>query len=368
MRPHYPMNNMDIMERDMHTITFYPVSNADTVLLQAGCSIITDINYRQDAQDDSKSDIYDIGRDIKNALPNRQLDFFINTHPDKDHVSGFADLFHTGEPGDWSKDSDTILVKEIWITAYTEALTNPTEQATPLIDEIKRRKRLAGTEREEDGNRLKVLQAGDQESPSGYLDALILAPNDSESEAEDDDGNRNNSSLVIRWTYSSEGNSYRIMLAGDAEYEVWERLNEENEAEDLSWHLLLSPHHCSRTTYSYKQESGDYEDSDDAWEALANLEGKGFIVTSSKPIKDDEDNPPHYHARNRYIELLDGAHPGGENRFFNPETHGEKDSAKPVVFELNDKGIKIKRGNSTEAPLAIITGAASKPTQYGNEC
>ena len=192
----------------MHTITFYPVGNADTVLLQAGCSIITDINYRKGAQDDDQKDTYDIGKDIKNTLSDRHLDIFINTHPDKDHVSGFDDLFYTGKPDSWSKESDTILVKEIWITPYTEALSNPSEQAKPLIDEIKRRKRLTGTESEKDGNRLKVIQAGGQESPSDHLDALILGPNDAECESgEDDDGNRNNSSLIIRWTYSSEGSS-----------------------------------------------------------------------------------------------------------------------------------------------------------------
>ena len=351
----------------MHAITFYPVGNADTVLLQAGCSIITDINYRQDAQNDAKKSSYDIGKDIKSTLFDQKLDIFINTHPDQDHVTGFGDLFHTGDPNRWSNILGTILVKEIWITAYTEALSDPTDQAKPLIDEIKRRRRLTGAESQSDGNRLKVLRAGSQESPSRYLNALILGPNEAECEAAANDGNRNNSSLVIRWSYLSGENAYNIMMAGDAEYEVWERLNREYNAADLSWHLLLAPHHCSRTPYSYKQESEDYDNADGAWDALSHLEGKGFIVASSKPIKDDEDNPPHYHARNSYIELLNGVHTNGNSRFFNPETHGQKGSAKPVVFELSDKGIKTKRGNLPQSSPNIIAGAASKPTQYGSQ-
>ena len=352
----------------MHSITFFPVNNADTILLQAGCSILTDINYRKNAQDDTNDDAYEIGDDIRKTLSENTLDIFINTHPDKDHVSGFADLFYTGNPSNWSKDSELILVKEIWITSYTENLTDPTEQAKPLIDEIARRKNLSSSERDKDGNRLIIVESGEQFFPSTYLSASVLAPNNEECEAsEEEDGNRNNSSIVIRWTYSSDGNSFGLMLAGDAEYEVWERLHSENTAEELSWHLLLAPHHCSRTPYSYKNQDNDYVDSDDAWTALTHCEGNGFIVASSKLIKDDDDNPPHYHARTRYIELLDDQKAGGENRFFNPETHGAKDSPKPVVFELDSKGIKIKRGDSSKALHGIVTGAASKPTQYGSE-
>lgn len=349
----------------MHSITFYPVNNADTVLLQADSSILTDIHYRKDAQDETNDDAYDIGKDIREALSDNTLDIFINTHPDKDHVSGFADLFHTGCPSKWTEDSDRILVKEIWITTYTDNLTDPTEQAKPLIDEIARRKKVSGADGGRDGNRLRIIKCGDQFSPSGYLSGSALAPNDQECEASDEvEGNRNNSSIVIRWTYTSDGNSYGIMLAGDAEFEVWERLDKENTGEELSWNLLLAPHHCSRTPYSFKNQDGDYINSDAAWAALSHCEGNGFIVASSKPIRDDNKNPPHYHARSRYISLLDDQKAGGENRFFNPETHGEKETPKPVVFELSSKGIKIKRSGSTKAP-GIVSGAASKPTQYG---
>lgn len=352
----------------MHQITFFPVGNGDTSLIEADITVLTDINYRVAAQDDNQEDIFDIGEPIKKACNTKdgyQLDVFVNTHPDKDHVSGFSDLFHTGSPSKWGRNSDKILAKEIWVTSYTANLANPTDQAKPFIDEVRRRKGLSGSDANKDGNILKIISSEGAHS-SGELNEnlswLALAPNIDEVEAaKDDDGERNNSSLVIRWAYNGTKAS-KIMLAGDAEYQVWERLYEESSDEDLEWHILLSPHHCSRTPFSFKNENGDYENSDSAWDALTHIQGKGFIVASSKPIKDDDDNPPHYEAKNRYIQLLNENGTNGKTRFFNPETHSNKDKAEPVVFKLGDDGAK-----RSVAPVISTKskGAASTTTQYG---
>ncbi|KGD62377.1 hypothetical protein F1529_03625 [Alcanivorax sp. VBW004] len=350
----------------MHSITFYPVNNADTVLLKAGYSVLTDIHYRGSAQDENDDEAHNIGQDIRDALEDGQLDVFINTHPDKDHVSGFKDLFHTGCPTSWSKESDLILVKEIWITSYTDKLTDTTAQSKPLIDEIKRRKKVKAEDRRKDGNRLIIVRKGDKLKLSSNLAGRVLAPTDEEcNDAEKDERKRNNSSIVIRWEYSSNERQFHIMLAGDAEYQVWERLNDEYSKEELSWNLLLAPHHCSRTPYSYKNENKQYVNSDKAWEALSNCSGNGFVVASCKQIKKNDDNPPHYHAKERYIGLLEKQKTGGEKRFFNPETHSPQNTPKPVTFELSDKGIKIKQRNTEYSSESLSVGAASKPTQYG---
>lgn len=352
----------------MHQITFFPVGNGDTILIETDKTIITDIHYRQSAQNDNEDDFYDIGTDIKKACKTsngHKLDIFINTHPDKDHVSGFSDLFHVGSPNSWSSKNDKILINEIWVTSYTADLTKPTDQAKPLVDEVKRRKKLTGSEANKDGNRLKIISSDDVHTTGTLGDKLswsILAPNKDEiTAADDDDGERNNSSLVIKWSYKSKSPSH-ILLAGDAEYQVWERLKKEYKPEELEWHILLSPHHCSRTPFSYKDEKGNYIDSGDAWAALTHVQGKGFVVASSKTIKNDADNPPHYVAKNRYIKLLNENGNNGDTRFFNPESSGEKNKPSPVIFKLSEEGIKR---NLTNKPKSKVKGAAVVPTQYG---
>lgn len=339
----------------MDFVKYLPVGNGDSILIKFGDStLLTDLNYRK------SDEHYDIFNDIKKACSSsKQLNYFISTHQDKDHVLGFAELFHCGSPSDWnSSSSDKLLVDEI--ICSPNALSNKfTQDSKDFITEVLRRDGLSGNEKNLDGNRLKVVQEGNK-LDLGKLNGIVLAPNDDELSAD----SNNNHSLVIQWKYKDSDNSNEtlILLGGDAEHEVWARLhNDYKDCDKLNWHLCTAPHHCSLTAFAHKDsDTGEYKDDDDASSAFSHQQGKGFVVASSKKIKRDEDNPPHYKAKNKWLKILSDDTTNSE-RFYCTATHNDGEPA-PVVFELNSKGVTLYEDQSEEDSS---NSTFSTVTQYG---
>ena len=142
-------------------VTIFATGNGDAILIEArGKRILTDVNYLKAAQDEDDS-MPDCGEDIRQACVDDHLHLFVHTHPDEDHLRGYTDLFHTGRPETHDPDPGDgivkIIVDEIWCSPYS---VNPKDVSKPVIDEIKRRERLIGTNKgNKAGNRLRILEA-----------------------------------------------------------------------------------------------------------------------------------------------------------------------------------------------------------------
>ncbi|HCR66522.1 MAG TPA: hypothetical protein DIW38_08425, partial [Oceanicaulis sp.] len=147
-----------------HQITFFSVDNGDAVLLEAhGKTVMTDIRYRAGCTDDD-DDFNDFAPTIRDACDNDQLDVFVLTHPDEDHLLGFSEVFHLGDPDKRDSDPDegdvSIVVDEIWCSPYAADPNYTTDTSKPVLDEIARRKALMGTPAgSKAGNRLRILTA-----------------------------------------------------------------------------------------------------------------------------------------------------------------------------------------------------------------
>lgn len=183
------------------------VGKADSILVQCeGQSMLIDGGNLED------------GATVCDYLNKRyltKLDVVVNTHPDKDHIGGLAEVIDTVEVGKYyaPKLSDSLI---------------PDSEEYKLTQEALKKKNLAT-----------VQVSGPQTFQLGGATVEILAPL---SELD----STNNNSIVIRLIYED----YKFLLMGDAEQEEEEALLKSGA--DLSANVLKVGHHGSKTSTSEK--------------------------------------------------------------------------------------------------------------------
>ena len=100
----------------------------------------------------------------------------------------------------------------------------------------------------------------------------------------------------------------------------------------------------------------------DARSALSQTRKGALIVASCKPIKADDDNPPHERAKREYIDILgDDA-----DSFFCTDEYWEAEKV-ALEFEVKTSGVVRKIGAAAvmAAPALGISATASHARQHG---
>jgi hypothetical protein len=360
--------------------TIFSCGCGDSILFEAHRKVVlTDIHYRAArAQDDDDDEAPDFAKDIRAACGDNHLEVFVSTHPDKDHVLGFSELFHCGPPGNWVRDpadgEPKIIVDEIWCSPYGANPHYTTDQSKPLIDEIQRRQKLQGTlEGERDGNRLKVMDTSTHSTGSiveGF-DWRLLAPTPAEWDIpKAEEGcpptSSNSTSIVIQWTIKRSWGTNQFLICGDTSVEVLERLEKEvhrKNPDHLAWHVLLAPHHCSRRSIGRVWNGGctdeEFEESEAALTAVGEQRSNGFVVASSCRVVRGGGTPPSWHAKQRYLRILAR---GGtvddavKARFKCTGGNSDKDKPAHVVFNLTSGGPSLA---ATAAPAVVGLGGGT---------
>ena len=362
-------------------ITFFPVGNGDMTLihLDSGRTILIDINIRGSA-DDPDDDAPDVAAKLRNQLLRDSagrfyVDAFLLSHPDQDHCGGLRKHFHLGPPEDWSKDDDKILIREMWSSpmVFRRASKNHQlcEDAKAFNKEARRRVELfrANAAAVSSGDRLLIL-GEDEDGKTDDLSDILIKVNETFSQIdgikdesvvarflapmpkdEDEDveeaRSKNKSSTIVQFSLSADGepDMCRFLTGGDAEVSIWEKLWEQHAKapSNLAYDVLQTPHHCSWRSLSYDSWSELGEKAEvcaKARNALSQGCKGALIVASSKPIKDNDDDPPCIRAKREYEDMAKdfegrfkcvGEHPSKKN----PDTleinitrHGPKPSTK----------------------------------------
>jgi hypothetical protein len=361
--------------------------------LESGRRILVDINIRA-AADDPEDDTPDVASQLRDRLKRDQagrlyVDAFLLTHPDADHIRGLKNHFHLGAPNTWSKASDKIIIREMWSSpiVFRRASRNHVlcDDVNDWAAEARRRVRL---HRENgfgsDGDRIKILgedidgKTDDLEiilvktdetfsticsKWDGSFEAHLLAPLLATDDQEEEVITKNNSSVVVRIDLKVNGqkrSSY--LLGGDADVAVWEKICERSEQNlgCLQYDVLIAPHHCSWRSLSYDSWSELRERANVlplAKKALSQGKPGALVIASSKPIADDDDDPPSVRAKREYLAIVKEVN--GEFRCL-----ADGSGPDPMEIEVLAVGPKVKRA-AFAATLATGTGIGSQPFAHG---
>lgn len=325
------------------------VDNGDMTLIQleSGRQVLIDINIR--TTDGSIPDVLQQLRDTLERDSEGRLfvDVMLLTHPDFDHCRGFEEHFHLGPIEEWSESNDKIVIYEMWSSpmVFKRASKKLTlcEDAKAWAKEARRRVAVYRKhEKFSSGDRIQILgedsdgKTDDLEailvktdetittingSNDSTFNALLLAPLQSADEDDDDSLSKNNSSVILQFSMQCENvvDAGKYLMGGDAEVIIWERLWEKHSGNVsvLEYDVLLAPHHCSWHSLSHDSWSALKEEvvaSNSARLALSQALAGARIISSSKTIKDDDNDPPCIRAKREYVEIVEDSEVDGEFR------------------------------------------------------
>lgn len=393
------------------TITFFPVDNGDMTLIKLGdefgTTLLIDVNIRFDADAPDKDHVRDVAKDLrerlkKDANGRPYVDAFLLSHPDQDHCRGIERHFHLGPLADYPDDGKSyrdkkVVIREIWSSPIVFRRASKIHTLCPDADafskearrrvELNRKKNFAV----EDGDRIQVMGEDidgktDDLSPicrkvntvfnsicgrsSSYFSAYLLGPFEPQDDVDKEELlAKNQSSVIINFTFSANGSGQddaKFLSGGDAEVYIWREqwARHKNEKNVLEYDLLQAPHHCSwhslsEDSWSDKKRNAKVDT--DARAALAQARSGAFIVSSSKPIIDDNNDPPCIRTKEEYVDILKPV----KGTFYCTGEYPKESAVEPLEFIVGSGGLTPPAKKNSGAKAAGIIGAAKTPMPHG---
>lgn len=356
-------------------IKFYPVGNADNVLIKGAdnTTIVVDCQIKKSETDSNGVTNFDVKKDLlselqKDASNNPFVDLFVLSHPHLDHCLGFETNYYAGKPEDYkdiNRQNDEIIIGEMWVTQRVFA-NDICEEAVAIRKEAKRRRTLFESDPKEAdkyGNRLRIIGYNDQDKTvdglhyipgqvvnkfngksNEYISLFIHAPFKASLATSKLDDDQNSASIAFQVRFSSVKNGdivSRLMMSGDADHYVWQQIKEKSEEmnneDKLTWDLFLAPHHCSwmffnDTPYDKNKDPKDY-----ALEVLDYKTKGAEVISSSVEILDNDANPPCHQAKDEYVAKV------GKSHFRNTAVNKDKKAPQPIVYLIDDDGFTFEK-------------------------
>ncbi len=378
-----------------HLLKFYPVDNGDTTIISLTdeTKILIDCKIREEKESSDGNRIYDVKKDLLSLLRKENeishLDLFIVTHPDKDHLLGFDKNFYKGDPSkynDENRKTDEIIIDELWITSMAfNSVTN--DEAKSLKKEAERRRKLWDEnypEKIKPGNRIRMIgYDGDKKFenvpnsiPGEILNKIngktidnfeffIHSPFKKSLISATAEKDKNYSSIVMQARFKinqSDSNwSCFFLFGGDADHNIWAEILKKSEAnnnkEKLNWDIIMSPHHCSWTFFNDVPYADPAENKTPKASSLKILDYRrdgGRVITSCKVIVNNDDNPPHYQAKQQYLKKV------STSEFLNTAVEPNEKQPEPIVFEITNSGIsRVDKGAKAELLRQVARGIQS---------
>jgi len=393
-------------------IKHYPVDNGDQGLISVDennyvTNILVDCRIRETSKGTTDPEQYDVKADLMKTLKTRKVngidvtyaDIFILTHGDDDHIHGFETNFYQGDPKNYGKQNhvkEEILIDVLWFSPMVMGTaTNDDERC--FNKEAKRRIKLhrdKSVDRDIAGNRIVIVGYDANEDLSG-LELVRVVPGDVvkrfnnkdldtfsifihspyQEHLTDEQVDKNRVSVVFQARFKSSAYSSDFctlaMFGGDADHHAWKTIIEKtkkygNDTKEkaLNWDLFMGCHHCSWTFFNDTPQAEHPTPVKTSLDMLDYRRNNAKVIASCKEIVNNEDNPPHYKAKQQYVNKV------GDKNFLNTATAAKiGKTPQPIVFDITSGG-PVPPKKPEGSANAIGTGglgAVSSTSSYGSE-
>lgn len=373
---------------------FWPIGTGDstTIVVKENEIVVQiDLHHMQKA-DESDDPAWPIIDELVRLLPKKNgkpyLSVFMLTHPDEDHILGFAELLKK------------VTIGEIWhnprIFRDYEDEVSLCDDAEAFRKEADRRRKaiLDSPENVKAGDRVRVIGHDDILNEDKYKDfprertsmpGTLVTMLDDENVADiceifvhapfkvDAEDTRNNTSLSLQVALKEGTQTGKAFFFGDREYPTIKQIFEVTIVHDreqyLHWDVLLSSHHCSKKAMFWKDEGVEEEslkqDVMDYFEKYQQADAYIIASANSDFTDEDGDNPPHGKARKEYEKIVDAGH------FLCTHERPSKEASEPIKFELTESGFELsgminegkKSMENLAAAVSKARGADTPPSQ-----
>ncbi len=361
-------------------ITFFPLGNADTTLIQltySGKTIIWDYaNMKTDNDDDKRCDL-PVELD---KLVSSDYDVACFTHFDEDHIHRMSEYFYLQHDKKY-QSGDRKKIKELWVPAAViidKKSRNEDDKA--LRDEaVFRLKSKKDIKIFSKPDKLKDWLNDEgisyEEVKHLIIDAGTLVPgwNKLSDDIEffvhspfvghvDDytEINRNECAIVVQATFN-DSHETKLILGADEDSDKWRDIvkitrRKKNDIR-LNWDIFHISHHCSykAINVSDKGKKKTTPTTETKW-LFEDQGNDGCILISPSDSIDfnETDQPPHFHAYNYYKEDVSDKKNGEIEVTME---HPDKTNPEPLTIIINDNtGAEIER---VIAPMSFVINKTS---------
>lgn len=365
----------------MPKITFFPLGNADTCLIDLanGKKLLFDYSDERnpDDDDDKRIDLPKALRDDLNAVKRDYYDLVAITHLDDDHTCKADEFFYLDNAKKY-QGPGRIKIKELWVPAnvITESRNNLEAGAQAIQAEARHRlEKGYGIQVFSRPGKLKKWledRGLSVESRSQFItDAGQVAPDftlgvdGAEFFAHSpfawrQDKNtvidRNGDSLVVQLVLEVAGVQTKIILGADVDHAALTDIvsiskSHKNEAR-LEADVWKLPHHSSYLTLGPERGDDETEPVENVkWLFEEQLQRGGIIVSTSWPIptegseEDESPQPPHRQAANYYKRIVGEK----DGEYIVTMEYPREGAPRPLVIEVDYRKARVKRSQSVGA-------------------
>lgn len=363
----------------MQKITFYPLGNADTSLIEYADDRFILLDYADNNPD------FDLPSSLDEANTTDSYDVVSFSHSDADHIKGFSDYFYL-EHAKKYQDGERKYITELWVPAYILLETSLTNEYAKIL-------RAEARHRFDNNKGIRVFSNPDMlkdyckargidfksrqhlitnagnviptfDLKTDGIEFFLHSPFSKEYEGATI--NRNDVSTVLHATFNNNVNT-KMIFGADIKASIWKdivKITKYYANEDrLEWDLFHVSHHSSYTALNEDKKGKSETVPIDEVKWLFETQGKekGKIVSPSQAIPTEETTqPPHKQAAAYYKKVKNLK--SGE--FKVTMEHPTKENPKPMIFKIeDDNGITLVKEVVTGS--AFIGSSTNKPPRNG---